>query len=210
MALSLERIRERSFREAVRLGYSINPHLPLLDQESVTRNAADIADRLLCLNAVVASACGFSRKAALAWVRAEGAFKALSAKECLFLGDSPGTTAQDLEWRFEAVFSLAWCCSLVAEMDMAAPCPDDLVSKFPDLRRMEPASGFRASLKLRPDEEILGECDLCYCLHWAIRDAELNRRVIPGRLHPNAVVERRRGLEWLLQLESWDDVELNT
>ncbi len=64
--------------------------------------------------------------------------------------------------------------------------------------------------RLRSDDQIVSAADLAYCLHWAIRQSELEGKRPPGKVPPYVVVERRRALEWLLSDEDWDDVPLDT
>jgi len=81
---------------------------------------------------------------------------------------------------------------------------------LPDIKNAAPSRAFQAGLKLRSAADLLQAADLAYCLHWAIRDAELNGNVAPGRVPPEVVVERRRALEWMMGDEYWDDVNLDT
>ena len=62
----------------------------------------------------------------------------------------------------------------------------------------------------RPQEAILSQFDLAYCLHWAVRDAMLKGQAVPGKLSGNAIIERRRALEWVAGEEAWDEVLLDT
>ena len=53
--------------------------------------------------------------------------------------------------------------------------------------------------------------DLFYRYDWACTEKRLNPDTPIGNLNPEVVVERRRGLEWLISEEDdWFDIPLNT
>ena len=52
--------------------------------------------------------------------------------------------------------------------------------------------------KLRNAEEILDEADLIYRLHWACVHDRINAREATASMHESIVIERRRGLFWLI------------
>lgn len=95
-------------------------------------------------------------------------------------------------------------------MDFSDNCANNFVQILPDIRSAASTRTFQIGLKLRSETELLEKADLAYCLHWAIRDAELNGNPTPGSVPARVVVERRRALEWMLGEESWDDASLDT
>ena len=63
--------------------------------------------------------------------------------------------------------------------------------------------------KLRSKEEILDALDLHMRYNWAINDAKVNQASSIGNLNPSTVIERRRGLEWLVtDVDDWYDLTL--
>jgi hypothetical protein len=162
------------------------------------------------LYAAIAVSYGFDGTRALAWLRAEGVDAELTAVERGFLSGQYPKEKQALQDLVEALWALTWALGIGGRMDFARPCPDDFVDLFPDVKKDEPAAGFRSRASLRKTEEIAQALDLAYCLHWALREAELRGKRIPGKVHPYVVIERRRALEWILSDEAWDEITLDT
>lgn len=67
---------------------------------------------------------------------------------------------------------------------------------------------FIRKCKLRSKEEILDMLDLYFRYNWAINDAKVNPTASIGALNPSVVIERRRGLEWIVtkDVEDWYDL----
>lgn len=86
-------IRQRSLKEATRLGYSVSAELPLSDFHIQARKADDLLDRCLILHALIAVSYGFPRDAAKAWLWQEDLAGAMSAAEARYL--EPGDAAED-------------------------------------------------------------------------------------------------------------------
>ena len=116
--------------------------------------------------------------------------------------------AIDMDWAYEALWSLLWSlgfvkdisdasdvcdCQMVIDLIMGCKTVDDLVNKS----------------KLRSKEEILDALDLHMRYNWAINDAKVNQSTSIGTLNPSTVIERRRGLEWLVtDVDDWYDLTL--
>lgn len=205
---SLEQIRSQSFREAEELGYPINRELPLLGELKELRSKHELTNRILCLNAVVATAWGHPRELSLKWIEREQLIPYMSDSEKRFLHDGVGEL--ELRWQVEGLWALAWCAGFVDDLNFAVECSDELVTVLPDLQKNESSPAYCERIVVRDVGSIVAKCDLAYCLHWAIRDAALRRQRPPGSLHPIRVVERRRALEWMLTRDDWDSVALDT
>jgi hypothetical protein len=63
---------------------------------------------------------------------------------------------------------------------------------------------------LRPVSEILDMADLIYRLHWASRDAYLNKKDPPAKLNEGIIEERHYAINWITCLEEWDDITTDT
>ena len=86
-------------------------------------------------------------------------------------------------------------CDCEKAIDIAKSCNsvDDLVQKS----------------NLRSKEEILDMLDLYLRYNWAINDAKVNPETSTGDLDASIVIERRRGLEWVVSdIEDWYDLEM--
>jgi hypothetical protein len=207
---NLQTIRDMSLAEAERLGYPINPALPLLDGGLALRAKGDIAERLLCLHAAVAASFGFPKERAIEWLEITGLSKSLSADEREFLHASEDETRNRLQNQVDSLWVFAWLMCSAPGLDFGRDCPNELVALLPNLKAMERPDSFLAKSKLRDFDSVLRKCDLAYCLHWAIRDAALQGKPAPGRVNPIYVLERRRALEWAVGSDDWDDVALDT
>lgn len=65
--------------------------------------------------------------------------------------------------------------------------------------------------KLRSVEEILDMLDLYYRYHWACVEKRVRPETNIGKLNPEVVMERRKGLEWLInEINEWDEISLDT
>ena len=207
MILDAASIRKRSMSKAKCLGYATNAHLPLLEQLEM-RPATRVFARMFCLEVVIAVAYGHPRSRGERWLVQEQLTPHLSRKEKRFLrgrGD-----ALEMQHQVEALWTFAWAVGTAAELNFGTACPDTLIRLLPDLKVDQPTAEFRRRWHLRAHQEVVQQLDLAYCLHWAIRDAMLNGRKLPGKLHPVYVIERRRALEWLMSDQDWDAVALDT
>jgi len=81
---------------------------------------------------------------------------------------------------------------------------------YPDTTEDVTTEAFKRGLKLRDKSEVVSKADLAYCLHWAVRHAEINGQGTPGKVPANVVAERRRALEWMMGQDDWDEVTLDT
>lgn len=203
-------IRQRSLKEAARLGYPVSAELPLSDFDVKARDVNELVDRCLVLHALIAVSYGFPRDAVRAWLGQEDLIGALSASERRYLDAGDASDDEFYRGVSESVWALIWALGLAPKLDFAKPCPDDLVRMLPNLKTAESSSTFRSRAEQRSTDELVAAADLAYCLHWAVTDASLRGDASPGRVPVWVVVERRRALEWVLSDEDWDDVPLDT
>lgn len=209
--MDTESIRRRSLERAAHLGYDVIESLPLLESVSSLKPPEAILDRFLCLHAVVASAYGFDRTRARDWLSREDLVSALALSERRFLADGIGDPNR-FKCQVEGLWAFAWALGIVVTLDFGKLCANTFVFLLPDLKKFESSRPFRERARLRSMEEIAGQCDLAYCLHWAVRQAQIERRSLTGKVPPYVVIERRRALEWILgeDEDEWDDISLDT
>ena len=79
--MDLKQIREQSIETAKQLGLSVSPTLPLLETGLEMRGADEAISRLLAMNAVAATAYGFDKLKAIAWLNQEALTDSLSEQE---------------------------------------------------------------------------------------------------------------------------------
>lgn len=207
--MDLKQVRTESIQAAKKIGVEIPPTLPLLDSELEIRSADEVASRILVLHAVAASAYGFDKTKVASWLKQEALSDSLSKQEKRFVVDGSGQ-ADRFKTQVESIWALAWAMGVVKELNFTKDCDDSFVAQLPNLRWNQSSADFRKKINSRPLKEIVSACDLAYCLHWAIRQSEIDGKPLAGNLKPYVVIERRRALEWLLSNEEWDDVPLDT
>jgi hypothetical protein len=207
--MDLKRIRNESIQVAKRLGVDVPPTLPLLDTGLETRNADQVVSRILAMNAVAAMAYGFDKAKAASWLNQEALNDSLSEQEKHFVFEGKGQPDR-FKGQIEGMWALAWAMGIVSELNFSKDCDNGFATTLPNLKRSQSSAIFRKRIDPRPLEQVVAACDLAYCLHWAIRQAELGGKRPPANLKTYIVVERRRALEWLLSKDVWDEVSLDT
>lgn len=116
--------------------------------------------------------------------------------------------AIDMDWAYEAFWSLCWCLGLVKDIsDASKVCDCDKAIGL--MQSCNSVQDLVKKSKLRSKEEILDELDLYFRYNWAINDAKVNANASIGNLNPSIVIERRRGLEWVVTDEAdWYDLTM--
>jgi len=194
---------------AASAGVSIPITLPLIGMDSIIRTQDEIVDRLLTGSALAAVAYGLDPNKAYRWLCQEKLEDVLLESERRFL-DGHDSESLSFKVQVEGMWTLAWSLQLVKHIDFWKDCDPGFVLLLPNLKAGDSSEMIRSSASLRSSEEILAECDLAYCLHWAIRQAELVGLPAPTNLKPYVVIERRRALEWLFCNAPWDAIPLDT
>lgn len=207
--MNLMNIRSKSLVAAEQLGCSINPDLPLPEYK-ITRSLGEIAERIFCLDVVLAVSYGFDRKLASKWIESENLANSFTKKELVLLNGEAKDFLIDFQIQADSLFCLLWAAGLIEKMQLSEQLRSDLVSFVPDLRILESSKPYLLKMKKRSENEIFEKTDLAYNLHWAITHARLNGKPIPKPLNQITVIERRRALEWICSDCNWDEVPLDT
>lgn len=202
-------IRAQSLGVATKAGVNVAETLPLLDGDLDIRETTEVVNRLLAMHAIAAAASGFQKEKALAWVRQEELVGVMTASEVKFLVSGEGNPSAFL-LQIEGMYALAWALSMTQQFDFWRDCDNRFVAILPNLLVGQSGDKWHREAKMRIKDEIFAALDLAYCLHWSVRQAELDGKAPPARLKAYVVVERRRAFEWLLGEESWDAVSLDT
>jgi putative acetyltransferase len=198
------------------LGVPINPHLPLVEDDSETelRRAADVARRALVLYHLVGVGFGGGADHAVEWLRRASLWEHVSPLEQDFLLDadpSPQAVA-NATWRVEALWVLLWSLKKIDKLELpVGECNTDLISNLMPGREVS-CDEFIDGATLRSVSEILDATDLIYRLHWAVVDARLNSGSLNPALNSSVVYERHYALNWLVNYcdEGWDDITTDT
>ena len=135
----------------------------------------------------------------------------LNSKEKRFLdGTYSMQDAFDMDWAYEALYSLLYALGFVKDIRNAATVCDSysvigIVNSCPTLE------DFINKCTLRSINELLEMLDLYYRYDWAVTEKRLDPATPTGNLDASVVVERRRGLEWIFSDEAdWYDISLDT
>lgn len=134
----------------------------------------------------------------------------LEKEKKLFYGGYSRQDVIDVAWTYETYWALVWALGLIKNIKM----PDSIcdcqkaVALVGSCNRYEE---FRCMCKLRSVEEILDMLDLYYRYHWACVEKRVRPETNIGKLNPEVVMERRKGLEWLInEIDEWDEISLDT
>ena len=200
------------------------------DEEATTQSAQDAVRRVLVLYAVKLRADGFSKEEVLGLIEQENLWSSVSTEEKGIL-ESESPSAEDCEnfgFRLESIWVLFWALGHIGELEWPSrQCEVPAILEI--MCKMEADPAFITGATLRPVGDLLDAYDLTMRIHWAIRDAYLNRQqMIPENLDWSAdsdfvhlaecegvivVEERHRALRWLIDAENsldWDNVDTST
>ena len=207
-------VRRDSEAALTRVGARVSPDLAPIEAGDLSlRDDAQVARRVLALNALVRAAFGSSRPVAWRWLERHGLLAALQPDEAAFLR-RPGPMAEADRWLCLHVETLAMAAWLggSARTDLLPwdPLPDSTAAHFPDPYHDESPRAFIAAFKLRPREDIHRLLDLYLRAHWHARQCE--RDGTPDTPISYASVQfRRLLLEWTCHANvDWHDVDLGT
>lgn len=207
--MEIQSIRTASTNAAKALGIDVSTTLPLIEPPYRTKNVHETISRILAMNVMAAIAYGFDKTKGIAWLSREKLEGSLSEHKRTFLSKGSGDTTP-FKLQIEGMWALAWSIGVVKELDFAKDCDEKFAQELPNLKLNQGGENLRRIANQRPLEEILGACDLAYCLHSAIRESQITNKNSPKKLKPYVILERRRALDWLLSEESWDEIDLDT
>ena len=202
-----EKIRAQTLKKLKAKGIDIPNTLPTLEPDLTLRPENEIINRALTLSTVTAKAYGF--KHATHWLEQNSLIGLLAKSEKDFVLKDKGNPDQ-FKANVESLYAFAWLLGFYKSIKHFAFCPENLITKFPDLQKGESPARFREAACLQRLERAVEELDFHFCLHWQLREVQLNRRGSRVGLPPYVVVQRRRALEWCLSNNDWDDVILDT
>ncbi len=208
----------RSEKALAKRGVKVVASLPPVvgEGEVALRSPAEVAVRMLALFVVAVRAESLATKDEIpvakliaAWPLA---FEGRSPKERVFLKAKAPAQQEivNFAWRYEALALLQWALGLAEELPFPTAICD--VPKAAKTAIESNKAAFIPSAKLRPAGEILDGLDLHYRLHWAVRQARLDKRDSPAGVEAGVVSERHHALNWLVRHgdAEWDDVDTPT
>lgn len=134
----------------------------------------------------------------------------LESEKALFLENPNKQNAINVVWTYEAYWALVWALGLVEDIGWPNKIVDGLEA-IKLLQKSKDYEDFKSKIKMRDIEEVLDKLDLFYRLHWACVNKRIDSKTEIKDLNPEVVMERRRGLEWLVSpLDDWNEIPLHT
>lgn len=216
MTNSLEphHVKAESERIIRALGGDVLDGLPWLDRTH-PREAGEVADRALAMNALLQIYFGAPTNVIDAWITSNNLRASLSRRESQILRKSNTELSEqekiDLYWYVESLWTLAWAGQLIPDIQIPEPVGDGLASLLPNLQVGETGERFRSRFVLRPSPELYQMLDLYYRAHWYARDGQLSG-YDTGAFDIDIIMERRKALEWICdrQVSDWEEAPLHT
>jgi hypothetical protein len=191
-------------------GLKVNPHLPP-PAWSGARDAAEVGRRAAVLAALAEVGEGAPPGLVQRWTSLQGLEDALTPRERVLVASAGLTPLQrdDLRWGQEAAWALAWALGRAPAFAWDG-WAGEVLPPWPGPRRAGQVEDALGGVALLPAEQLLAESDLAFRLHWAAVDAAMLGDPFPvERFHPDAVLERRRALAWVLSPgTAWDALDL--
>lgn len=121
-------------------------------------------------------------------------------------------------WKFENAWPLAWYFGykqpeISGEM-MSGAQMRDILENFTCLLDENVAEWIKR-MEIVTEEDVIKQEDLFYCLHNAVRSAQLGHHTVPSGFDPigngGVIHERRHSLTWMLSKGiKWDETDLST
>lgn len=223
--------KERSEKFLNKKNIKINPHLPVIEDETEAKIKSPEQTVKRAVTAL------FATQIAMDFLNPESDVKESAAffgemlerlglsgeptpEEKMFFAlvnaNAPQPTekfASDMAWRIEMVIPLLWACGIISE-DLSYP---DKMSEYIEQARViascDNFDELMQKVNMRNPSKILDKADLLFRMDWACVDARLRGEIPSGNLNPDVVVEQHKGLNWLIgafDAENWDKVKPHT
>lgn len=213
--------KEKTEKKLEQLGIAYNPYLPLLEDAGEVKLKPFEAICARAVACLISTQLGcdvhnndydeskkFFEDLLEEAYHVKGAL--LPKEKKLFDGTYSGQDVVDVVWTYEAYWALVWALGMIDDIsDASQICDcDTAIHLVSDCKSFDE---FKGLCRLRSVDEILDMLDLYYRYHWACTEKRLNPNTSTGKLNPEVVVERRRGLEWLFSEEKdWFAIPLDT
>ncbi len=199
----------------IELNIPINTLLPAIEEEYEVKiqSISDIVKRILILTYFGIYAEGGNKEEIVEYLKTEQLWECVSENERkLFIKNE--LSAKDkinISWRSEAMYILFWAINKldITELPIEQCSVPVMMKLLP--RYLKPLKDFIDSATIRNIEEILNKSDLIYRLHWAARQAHLEKTVIPANMDISILQEWHYAINWITSSEvNWDDIKTDT
>jgi hypothetical protein len=187
--------------------------LPVIEDAAGAKppTAADVARRFCALMLVTHKAISDDHAASLTLRAKFGDRARFSGEELIFMETGAPDEASRIgpSWVCEAAVPMAWALGRFETLERPEQPVD--VDRLATLIVDDGGEALVTEARLRPINAILDEADLIYRYHWAVRQSQIDGQDAPARLDADVVMERHKGLNWLIGYEAdWDEVTTDT
>ena len=121
----------------------------------------------------------------------------------------------DTVWRYESIWPLFWALGFISCLEFPKNICNstELTKLFFGSNKYKSLNDVLKDINPQNIELVLDEADLIFRLNWACTDARVKGAPIPAGMDNSIVVERHRGINWLINAydaEDWDTVSAHT
>lgn len=222
--LKPEERREKSNAKIKTMGIACNENLPMIESSNdiKLKNLDEICKRAIACLISTQLACSIAQEEDYANARTvmlnllkqyDAENDLLQKEKVLFDGNFTKQNVIDVVWTYETYWAIIWALDLITDKEMAnatETCNTERAIAVL-LETSKDYEFFKSMCKLRNVEKILDMLDLFYRYHWACVEKSIRPETSIGELNPEVVMERRRGLEWLISdKKDWNEISLDT
>jgi hypothetical protein len=225
--MTAKTLRTKVFARLEADGFRPAPSLPLPDMKQIVRPPAEIAARLMTLDALF-TWVSYPRKDVPSkriegYIQRNGLRDWMAEEEAPIVGLSRDKAfkvhGNTIGWKLENMWALAWVLGFDPEPAVEAAQVDESITRpliYDFLPGLEATvEQLLAKAALRKTEEVIALEYRFYCAHNAVRSAQLGGKTVPRGFHPivhgGAVHERRHSLTWSLSPGvAWEETDLST
>lgn len=202
----------RTEKKLKKLGIPINKSLPPLQNTSEysLKKPEEIIDRMIAIFIVAAKGSGAPDEIVQEFIHKFDALPFFTTYEREFIAcqDADEDELNTYSWKICCNAVMLWTINLIPDL----PFPSDLsgIEQMYDIVMNSSREELIAQAKLRSIDEVLDELDFTYRLHWAIVNASIFNEVLPVKVSPGVVYERRYALNWLVSHtdHNWDHISM--
>lgn len=200
----------------IKHGIPINKYLPIIESEEDTelRKTSEIVKRILILSYLNMLIEGVEREEIVKFLKQSSLWEECSPNEIEMLerGDFTEQEKINISWQSEAMWIMLWSIKKVDNLKLpTSQCEiQHIVELLPGY--LELFDKFTEEAELRSKSEILDKSDLIYRLHWATRQASLNKEKMPAKLEDGIIQEWHYAINWITNYEEldWDYITTDT
>jgi hypothetical protein len=225
--MTAEELRAKTFAELECLGFRPARSLPRPDIDQPIRSPAEVAARLMALDALI-TWVAFPQEAATTerikkYIDRNGLRTWLTEEEGAILdlprAEAHASHVNTIGWKLENMWALAWVLGFEREPGLEASQIGEDVTRPMIFEFLPGLDGTIEALLAKAPPRSAGEVIATeyrfYCAHNAVRSAQLGGDTVPAGfdpiMHGGAVHERRHALSWCVAPDvAWDDTDVST